>query len=77
MPGGGRRPRQITADRVAIVTDMAITVDRIDEARVEEARCRAEARLRDKDLRRGGRNGQREPARAPSSSSGPWRRRRS
>ena len=38
----------VTADRVAIVTDMAIPADRIDEARVEEARARAAARLREK-----------------------------
>ena len=37
----------ITADRVLIVTDMAIAAERIDEAAVEEARRRAEARLRD------------------------------
>ena len=39
---------EITGDHVAVITDMAIAVDKIDEARVEEARCRAEARLRDK-----------------------------
>jgi F-type H+-transporting ATPase subunit epsilon len=39
---------EVTGDHVAIVTDMAIAVDKIDEARVEEARRRAEARLRDK-----------------------------
>ena len=38
----------VSADRVTIVTDMALEVDRIDEARVEEARRRAEARLREK-----------------------------
>ena len=38
----------VTADRVAIVTDMAIPADRIDEAQVEEARARAAARLREK-----------------------------
>ncbi|HVV00223.1 MAG TPA: ATP synthase F1 subunit epsilon [Verrucomicrobiae bacterium] len=36
---------QITGDRVAIMTDMAIRAENIDEARVEEARQRAEARL--------------------------------
>jgi F-type H+-transporting ATPase subunit epsilon len=36
---------QITAQRVAIITDMALRADSIDEARVEEARQRAEARL--------------------------------
>jgi F-type H+-transporting ATPase subunit epsilon len=39
---------EITASRVEIVTSMAIAVDNIDEARVEEARARAAARLRDK-----------------------------
>jgi F-type H+-transporting ATPase subunit epsilon len=39
---------QVTADHVAVVTDMAVPADRIDEARVEEARQRAAARLRDK-----------------------------
>ena len=39
---------EITGDHVAIVTDMAIPADRIDEAKIEEARQRAEARLRDK-----------------------------
>jgi F-type H+-transporting ATPase subunit epsilon len=39
---------EITARRVAIVTDMAIRAEDIDEARVEEARARAAARLRDK-----------------------------
>ena len=34
--------------RVAIVTDMAIPSDKIDEAKVEEARQRAAARLQDK-----------------------------
>src|SRR6059058_3987519 len=36
---------QITADRVAIMTDMAIRAENIDEAKAEEARRRAEARL--------------------------------
>lgn len=36
---------EVTADRVAILTDMAIAADQIDEAKVEEARKRAEARL--------------------------------
>ena len=39
---------EITGERVAIATDMAIAVQDIDEARVEEARRRAEARLQDK-----------------------------
>ncbi len=38
----------ITADSVSIVTDMAIPADKIDEARVEEARQRAAARLAEK-----------------------------
>ena len=39
---------EITADRVAILTDMAIKADDIDEIRAEEARKRAEARLAEK-----------------------------
>lgn len=38
----------ISADRVAIVTDMAIAAEQIDEAKVEEARARAAARLEEK-----------------------------
>jgi F-type H+-transporting ATPase subunit epsilon len=38
---------EITGDHVAVVTDMAVSVANIDEARVEEARRRAEARLRE------------------------------
>src|ERR1700746_1989756 len=36
---------EITAERVAIMTDMAIRAENIDEAKDEEARQRAEARL--------------------------------
>ena len=39
---------EITADRVSIVTDMAIPAEKIDEAAVEEARARAAARLENK-----------------------------
>jgi F-type H+-transporting ATPase subunit epsilon len=39
---------EITGDHVSIVTDMAVAVKDIDEARAEEARQRAAARLRDK-----------------------------
>jgi F-type H+-transporting ATPase subunit epsilon len=39
---------QVTGDRVAILTDMAIRADDIDEVRAEEARQRAEARLAQK-----------------------------
>ena|SRR5436190_24303455 len=39
---------EVTADHVSILTDMAISADHIDEAKVEEARQRAEARLHDK-----------------------------
>lgn len=39
---------EITAERVAIMTDMAIRAENIDEARAEEARKRAEARLAEK-----------------------------
>ena len=38
----------VTGDRVAIVTDMAIAAESINEAKAEEARQRAAARLRDK-----------------------------
>jgi len=38
----------ISARRVAVITDMAIAADQIDEAMVEEARARAAARLREK-----------------------------
>jgi F-type H+-transporting ATPase subunit epsilon len=38
----------VTADRVAVLTDLAVEADRIDEAKAEEARQRAEARLREK-----------------------------
>ena len=39
---------QVTGDRVAILTDMAIRADDIDEAKAEEARRRAEVRLAQK-----------------------------
>src|SRR5580693_5004870 len=39
---------QVTGDRVAILTDMAIRAENIDEAKAEEARKRAEARLAEK-----------------------------
>ncbi len=39
---------EITGSRVSILTDMAVAADKIDEAAVEEARQRAEARLREK-----------------------------
>lgn len=39
---------EVTAHRVAILTDLAIPADRIDEAKAEEARQRAEARLQEK-----------------------------
>jgi len=38
----------VTADRVSIVTDMAVAAESIDEAKAEEARQRAAARLRDR-----------------------------
>jgi len=38
----------IRGDRVSIVTDMAVAAEKIDEAKVEEARQRAAARLREK-----------------------------
>ena len=39
---------EITADRVAVMTDMALSAESIDEAKAEEARRRAEARLKEK-----------------------------
>jgi F-type H+-transporting ATPase subunit epsilon len=39
---------EITAERVAIMTDMAIRAENVDEAKAEEARQRAEARLAEK-----------------------------
>src|ERR1017187_1087153 len=39
---------QITGERVAVLTDMAIKADDIDEAKAEEARRKAEARLAQK-----------------------------
>jgi F-type H+-transporting ATPase subunit epsilon len=39
---------EVTADRVSVLTDLAVEADRIDEAQAEEARRRAEARLREK-----------------------------
>jgi len=38
----------VSAERVSILTDMAIPAEKIDEAQVEEARARAAARLREK-----------------------------
>jgi F-type H+-transporting ATPase subunit epsilon len=39
---------EITGERVSILTDMAIKAEDIDEAKAEEARQRAEARLAEK-----------------------------
>lgn len=39
---------EVTGERVSILTDMAIKADNIDEAKAEEARRRAEARLAEK-----------------------------
>src|SRR5436190_21926110 len=39
---------EITDDHIAIVTDMAVAANDLDEATAEEARRRAAARLRDK-----------------------------
>ena len=39
---------EITGDHVVILTDLALAAEKIDEAKVEEARQRAEARLRGK-----------------------------
>jgi F-type H+-transporting ATPase subunit epsilon len=46
MVGGGLV--EVSPTRVSIVTDMAIPAEHIDEAKVEEARARAAARLEDK-----------------------------
>jgi len=39
---------EVTGKRAAILTDMAIAADKIDEAKIEEARQRAEAHLGEK-----------------------------
>jgi len=39
---------QVTGEQVAVLTDMAVPAENIDEARAEEARQRAAARLREK-----------------------------
>ena len=39
---------EITGERVSVLTDMAIKAENIDEAKAEEARRRAEARLQEK-----------------------------
>ena len=39
---------EVTGTRVSILTDMAVAADTIDEAKAEEARRRAEARLKEK-----------------------------
>ena len=39
---------EITGERVAVLTDMAINADNIDEAKAQEALRRAEARLAEK-----------------------------
>jgi F-type H+-transporting ATPase subunit epsilon len=39
---------EVTGERVSVVTNMAISLENIDEAKAEEARERAAARLREK-----------------------------
>ena len=39
---------EVMADHVSILTDLAIAAEKIDEAKVEEARQRAQARLQEK-----------------------------
>jgi F-type H+-transporting ATPase subunit epsilon len=39
---------EVMGDHVAVLTDLAIASEKIDEAKVEEARQRAEARLKEK-----------------------------
>ena len=38
---------EITGDHVSVLTDMAVAAEKVDEAKVQEARQRAEARLRE------------------------------
>jgi F-type H+-transporting ATPase subunit epsilon len=38
----------VTGNRVSVLTDLAVAADRLDEAKAEEAKRRAEARLREK-----------------------------
>lgn len=39
---------EVTGNRVSVLTDLALAADRIDEANADEARRRAEVRLRDR-----------------------------
>jgi F-type H+-transporting ATPase subunit epsilon len=39
---------EVTSRRVSVLTDLAVQADRIDEAKAEEARLRAEARFHEK-----------------------------
>jgi F-type H+-transporting ATPase subunit epsilon len=39
---------EVTGTRVSVLTDLAVQADKIDEAKAEEARLRAEARLKEK-----------------------------
>ena len=39
---------EVVGDHVAVLTDLAVASEKIDEAKVEEARQRAEARLKEK-----------------------------
>jgi len=39
---------EVTGTRVSVLTDLAVAADKIDEAKAEEARLRAEARLGEK-----------------------------
>jgi F-type H+-transporting ATPase subunit epsilon len=39
---------EVTGNHVAILTDLAVQADKIDEAKAEEARQRAEARMKEK-----------------------------
>lgn len=39
---------EVSATHVSVLTDLAVAAERIDEAKAEEARRRAEARLREK-----------------------------
>jgi F-type H+-transporting ATPase subunit epsilon len=39
---------EVTGERVSVLTDMAVAIEGIDEAKAEEARARAQARLHEK-----------------------------
>ena len=66
----GGRARRGHTHAVTILTDMAVAADKIDEAKAEEARLRAEARLREKLSAEEGRLDQRVPGPLPGPAAG-------